>query len=322
MNDRVWHRGTAVELQPGLTVDQQLAAARLDWDIKLADLEFSVDGQRKRPKGQKVAYRADTGEFIDTYKKRQVWQNRQIVEVFNQFCDNAKIPMTHLGYLNDKNQVFCAALLAEHTRNRSSIDKNQSYLMLQNGHRNGDGLQVWIYSNRLICVNGQTHAVTNAQDVTQFIKGKAIGGVNDRRVKDRLKVINHVGSFNASTVTSVLEQARTTDAIHEEIADRLTDVAITKEEAHLNLIKAFGDVNAPIHEQPKVVQTCMRLFLGEGAGSSELTAYNTAFGLMESLKEYYNWQTTSSEKTFSSILNGNRASSIAKFQRQLVSCYC
>ena len=295
-----WHRGTATLIQPGMTVEDQLRASSLNWEVKLSSTFYGPEKEHKAPVF--TAYRSDNNAFFDIYTKRKPWQNAEIVETFNRFCDGAGLPITHLGSLDGGRMLYAAAKLPEMIAPAQSVgDLTEGYLLLEDSHKNGTGLSVSIYANRLICTNGMKRPVRVGQ-----------------------RIIAHVGSFNAGRIETILEAARNTLHEEKEQMTGLAAVAIDKAEATMQLIAAFGEPGQPVEEQPRIVQTCLKLFNGAGKGSSELSAYNTAYGLLHSVTEYYNHhavQRGTVAQQFQSILSGNRAKQMQKFERQVVSCY-
>jgi hypothetical protein len=162
-------------------------------------------------------------------------------------------------------------------------------------------LQIDLYFNRLVCTNGMT-----------------------RPVRQRQQIINHVSEYNSDRIAGILTHALATVKDYEKTANGLADVVLSQQEAQMHLIKAFGDPNKPLLDQPKIVQTCLKLFLGEGQGSDLLSAYNTAYGLLESVKEYINWHSPvrgGLETAFSSLCYGSRKQKQDAFIQQLVSVH-
>ncbi|HEY9646856.1 MAG TPA: DUF932 domain-containing protein [Chroococcidiopsis sp.] len=321
MSTQTWHRGTAIEVTPGLPVTQQLIQAGLDWTVELAPAEFFVGDNHYRTAFQ-VAYRSDNHAVFDVYLKRKPWQNVEIVETFNRFCDEADLPITHLGSMDRGRIIYAAAKLPKTIAPaQATNDQTEAYLMLEDSHGNGHGLQVWIYTNRLICTNGMKRPVQSAQDVTDLITGDAL---RSRSIKNNLQIISHASEFNPDKVKGILHNAIATLELEQHQVTKLADTSIDTAEASLQLIKAFGDPTKPIDEQPRIVQTCLRLFGGQAKGSELMSAYNTAYGLLHAVTEYYNHHAVkrgSSSQQFQSILSGNRGKQMAKFERQLVSCY-
>jgi len=295
-----WHRGTAKELEPGMTVDQQLKEVGLDWEVTLSPVFYGPEREFKAPVF--AAYRSDNNVFFDIYTKRKPWQNAEIVETFHRFCDEANLPMTHLGSLDGGRMLYAAAKLPEMIAPAQAVgDLTEGYLLLEDSHLNGKGLSVSMYANRLICTNGMKRPVRLGQ-----------------------KIISHVGQFNPDRIQNILEAARNTLHQEQEQMTELAAVSIDRAEATMQLIAAFGEAGKPVEEQPRIVQTCLRLFNGMGKGSNELSAFNTAYGLLHSVTEYYNHHAIrrgTTAQQFQSLLSGSRAQQMQKFERQVVSCY-
>lgn len=295
-----WHRGTAIEIQAGMAVEQQLQTAGLDWEVKLSSVFYGPEREYKAPVF--AAYRSDNNAFFDIYARRQPWQNAEIVETFNRFCDSAGLPISHLGSLDGGRMLYAAARLPETIAPAQAVgDLTEGYLLLEDSHKNGRGLSVSIYANRLICTNGMKRSVRLGR-----------------------RVISHIGHFDPNRIQNILEAAQTTLHQDQEQMTDLASVPIDKAEATLQLIAAFGESGQPVEAQPRIVQTCLKLFNGLGKGSSELSAYNTAYGLLHSVTEYYNHHAVrrgTTAQQFQSILGGNRAKQMQRFERQVVSCY-
>lgn len=320
-----WHRGTATEITPGMSVQEQLDHAGLNWSVELSPVQYQADGETYQTALQ-VAYRSDTKDFLDIYSKRKPWQNAEIIETFNRFCDSASLPMTHLGNLDGGKIIYAAAKLPETIApQQSPNDKTEGYLILEDAHTNGHGLQVWLYLNRLVCTNGMRRPVRSRQDVTDLLEGKVkTRDRNGNSTKSGLQVIAHVGAFNPDRIESILQSAIATLKAEEETATQLAATSVDQAEAAMQLIAAFGEPGKPVDQQPRVVQTALRLFDGRAKGSSELSAYKTAYGLLHSVTEYFNHHAVrrgTSAQQFQSVLSGSRAQQMQKFERQLVSCY-
>jgi hypothetical protein len=120
-----------------------------------------------------------------------------------------------------------------------------------------------------------------------------------------------------------LEAAKTNFRELGKTSQRLAETQMTIEEATMHLINAFGDPLKKVEEQPKVVQTCLNLFRGQAKGSELLSAYNTAWGLLNSVTEYYNHhaRVVDSQSHLNSLWMGGKAQKQQQFMNQLVSVY-
>jgi hypothetical protein len=295
-----WHRGTAIAVE-GMTLDQQLKAADLDWDVVTSGFRFG-DKYQYRETDTQVAYRSDNGMFIATYTDRKPWQNREILDHFHRFCDASDLGVSHIGSLNGGKQIYAAAKLPVQADVLGCGDVTEYWLLLNDSHINGKGLQISLYGNRMACTNGLHELV---------------------RVGNR--TIAHLGEFSRERVTGVLEAALAMVQQKQETYDRLAQEEINVAEASLQLIAAFGDPSLPVDQQSKVIQTALKLFQGQAKGGEYLSAYNTAYGLLQSVTEYFNHhapQRGSNQTQFNSILSGSRGKNMAQFERQLVGVYC
>jgi phage/plasmid-like protein (TIGR03299 family) len=293
-----WHRGCAIDVQ-GLTLDQQLKQAGLDWEVETSGFRYGEKYQHRSTE-VKAAFRSDTGMFLDIYSAREPWQNREILQHFHDFCDGAGLKVTQIGSLDQGRKIFAAAEMELRTDVLNCGDITRWWLLLQDSHMNGQGLKISVYANRVVCTNG----------MHELIKG-------------RNQNISHLGELNKSKIASALEAAVSTVQAKEKTYATLAQTTITVEEATLNLLNAFGVPGKPVEDQPKVIQTALKLFQGTAKGSDYLSAYNTAYGLLQAVTEHFNWSASRSlESQFNSVLSGSRGQKMAAFERQLVGVYC
>ncbi len=302
MTTQNWHRDTAIAVE-NKTIDEQLKAADLDWTVEMSGFRYG-DRYQHRQTDTQVAFRSDNGMFIDTYTNRQPWQNREILENFHHFCSESDLDLSveHIGSLENGKRLFAAAKLPGVTDVKNVGDVIEWRVLLEDSHINGNGLQVSLFSNRLICTNGMRQTI---------------------RVEN--KTISHVGTFNRDRINQLLEAAIVSVRQQEQEFEKLAEVSMTIEEATLQLVSAFGHATLPIDQQPQMIQTALKLFQGQAKGSDLLSAYKTAYGLLESVKEYYNWhapQRGTSQTQFASVLSGSRGQKMSQFEKQLVSVYC
>jgi Domain of unknown function (DUF932) len=291
---RDWNRGALIDVSD-CDFDTQLKLAGLDWSVDVSPFRYGLQMQHQSTK-QKAAYRGDNGQFIDIYTTRRPWQNKDILHRFWQFCDAGGLTVDRLGYVKGE-VIAMAAFKATGLQG----DATENWIVLRDSHMNGRGLMVALFRNRLACTNAWR-----------------------RHIKGSSRTISHVGQFDAGRISGVLEASLQTVAEIDRTETRLAETVLTDEQAHLQLIKAFGHPGKPIHEQPQIVQDVLNLYQGQGQGSSLPTAFNTAYGLLQSVTEYYNWHQQSKDpvNTFMSVLNGSAHQRMNKFNQQLVSVYC
>ena len=288
-----WLHGQGIDVH-GMNLDQALEAADLDWTVETSQFRYGPKYQH-REQGKQVAYRSDTGAFIDIYDQRIPYQNRDLVDMFKGYLEAADLELGWLAQLYDGKEILAGAKIPQSSE--MGNDRTDHFLLLRDSHVNGKGLKVSLYSNRFICTNGMNVVVQN-------------------QVIPHTRELNQRKQFMRDTIDQVIAKIHEREQNHQD----LTQVEMSKEEATMQLIAAFGNPGQPVDDQPRVVQTALALFNGQGKGSEFLTAYNTAYGLLQSVTEYYNWHAPRSEaKTaLQSLLEGSRNQAMHQFERQLV----
>lgn len=298
---QVYHRNIGVEVTPDMSINDLLREANLNWQVNISSIKYG-GAEEYRTDEYIAAYRSDTGGLLDVYgSQRQPFQNRDVLEAFFDFCTTNNLQINRIGSLKSGRELFALAKLPIQLDVKNVGDISDIYLLINESHMCGRGFRIDLFFNRLICTNGMVAPVT--------VFGKAV---------------THNASFSKEKVKSVLNAALVKVAEEKEIKEKLADVPMSQEEAILHLINSFGVVGKPLVEQPKIVQTCLKLFNGQAKGANFLSAYNTAYGLLESVKEYINWHSPtrgSLETTFSSLCYGSRKQKQESFQKQLVQTY-
>ncbi|OLP19834.1 hypothetical protein BST81_03410 [Leptolyngbya sp. 'hensonii'] len=294
------YRGVGAPIDSKLSLQEQLRQAGLDWSVELSDLRYGLTYSHESNYRQAI-YRSDSGLLLDTVGGRwQPFQNSQILETFRQFCDDTGLELEHLGELRGGRTIFATAKLNEQF-SLTRDDVTDGRILLTNYHECGAGLRVDLMTNARICTNGMTLPVR-------------VGSRN----------INHVGSYDRQRILDVLEAAKNNFHTFQQQTERLANTPVSEAEFTLLLIQEFGDPNKPIAEQPRPVQLCLKLFRGQGQGANELSRYQTAYGALSAVTEYYNHhspQRGGVSGHLNSLWLGSKAKRQQQFMRQLVSVY-
>lgn len=296
-----WHRGIGTDITPDMSVEDQLQLAGLNWQALTSPIAYGQWYGHTSQERQAI-YRSDTGALLDVAGKHWTpFQNREIVQTFHNFCEGTGLSIDHLGSLEDGCTIFASANLLRELNIRKVGDIVRGRVLLFNYHKVGFGLSIRVQLERLVCTNGMTQPVR-------------IGA----------RSLTHVGHFDAPKVERILEGAYHNFENFGIEAEQLAATPISLEQATLLLIKEFGDPKLPVHQQPKIVETCLNLFQGQALGSDLLSAYHTAWGLLNSVTEYFNHRSQVRGGTathLSSLLIGSKASKQNAFQQQLVGLF-
>lgn len=298
MNNTLWHKGIGADVSPGMTIDQQLEKAGLNWQVGTSEIQYG-DRFEYQAKAKKTLYRLDNGQLLDVVGKDwKPYQNSELLQVFHEFCESANLELNHLGSLDKGKTIFASADLPIEIDVRKVGDIVRGRLLLFNHHKLGYGLNIKVQFERLVCTNGLTTPV---------------------RIGNR--IVNHVSAFNPDKVRQILESTFDAAKNFKEDAELLANTPISYHQALLILIAHFGDMKAPLEKQPTIVNECLHLFCGIAKGSELLSAYNTSWGLLNAVTEYFNHHSQvrgGSSTHLNSLLLGNRANRQQSFYQSLV----
>lgn len=175
MKNVTWHRGIGADITSDMSISEQLEISGLNWAVHTSPVTYGLNMQRFTSDYRRAVYRADTNLLLDTCGKNwEPFQNFQILETFHRFCGHAGLTIDHLGALNEGRIIFASANLPHEINVRQVGDIVRARVLLLNHHTVGNGLQVRVQAERLVCANGMTMPVK-------------IGN----------RVVNHVGVFDA-----------------------------------------------------------------------------------------------------------------------------
>lgn len=298
MSNVTWHRGIGSEITSDMSIDDQLEIAGLNWEVATSEIKYGSNFE-KQSDFKKALYRTDNGILLDTCGKNwKPYQNKELVQAFHQFCTTANLTVDHLGSLDNGRIIFAGAELPREINVGNVGDIVRGRILLFNFHKVGYGLSVRVQMERLVCTNGLTEPVRVGQ-----------------------KTINHVSAFDSIKVERILQSAFDNFSEFGTNAEKLANTQLKADQAALLLIKEFGNSKLPVDQQPAIVSNCLDLFFGGAKGSDYLSAYNTAWGLLNSVTEYFNHHSQIRGGTsthLNSLLLGSKANKQQQFYQQLV----
>lgn len=192
------------------------------------------------------------------------FQNKEILEEFFSFCQNAGLYPERIGSLQKGKIVFCTAKLNIKVL-VGQDDVVDAKLILSNGHCPGRGLHCDILALREVCANGQTLGVKfNKQILTHRsqLKDHNVEGICDRAVQQFYEFGKQLKKMSEFTMPP-----GTPEAI---------------------IVAIAGDSKKPFSEQPQAVKEILKLYNGKAIGSEKLESFNTGWGLQNAVTQYYN----------------------------------
>jgi len=159
-----WH-GLGNKVDEGVTVNDAIVAAGLDWEVGLKDLQ-TVDGI---PVNHRATYRKTDGSILGVVGPRYTpLQNRDAFDWFQPFLDANECAIHTAGALHYGQKVW---VLAQLNRDNSEIvpgDDVCKFILLSNSHDGTTAIRVGYTPIRVVCVN--TLAAAHHSKDSQLIR--------------------------------------------------------------------------------------------------------------------------------------------------------
>jgi hypothetical protein len=268
-------------------IDQTLANIGLDWKPASSMIRWGGIFENVK-RSRQVLYRPTDSMFMDIvpvkFDKKTGTRVEgydvsfsEVVQVFKDFADKAGIELQTIGKVQqimqeegeDRLDLTLYATAAINGAEGFELPGNDSVtgkLILRYPYKYGEGIKVSQMAIRKICTNAMNMPVN-------------VGS----------KIIQHNSAFTLDKVTQALEGAKDCWGRYQQEAEMLSETVLSKDVAILKIIEEFGDVTRPATDQPKKVQMMIdRWNSGNFKGGEMLSAYNTAWGLLNLVTEYYN----------------------------------
>ncbi|NEP10668.1 MAG: DUF932 domain-containing protein [Symploca sp. SIO2C1] len=322
--ESILFRGVGSPINSDMSQQEALEATGLNWETCLKEFEYDFDGERlsSLQANTLAAIRSDNGHLLTvTGTNWQPYQNSQLMSDFYTFCDRTGLIPDWGGFICRKhhskshlapNMAFVSAKIPESMGGVFHLSPDEvinSRLVFFNHHTYGYGAGGYLLTCRQICSNGMTITVKEARNLISHIRSQ-------------------VGSHEK--IMECLSMVRCQFTKYSQDLELLADTLLTPEEALAILIKDFGKPGIPLSDQPKIVKTCLELFLGHfdeqmneqgvNLGSSTLAAFRTAYGLLQSVTAYKNHLSgaVAGGGRVLSMLSGSTAETTTKIHNTLV----
>ena len=190
-------QGAGTALAPGLTAEQAMQAAGLDWEVETADI-WTKDQKKTDIERYRVTRRMTDNCILGIVPKGyKVIQNRQAFGLFDRVIQQGRMAdFSGAGEFNNGSKVFIVSKLPgvmEIGKGIGPVDEVERYLLLANPH-DGTACQMVFTPVRVVCQNTLALALTEqARDndkVTRFAPSAVIRHSGD--VNKQMKVAEKV----------------------------------------------------------------------------------------------------------------------------------
>lgn len=213
-----WH-GLGVKLEEGVTPQEMMVAAGLDWSVEKVNMYYGMQDEIK-VEGKQALIRSTDSKLLDIVGVD--WnpvQNKEAFNFFNSFCKQGQMTMHTAGSLFDGKRVWALAKIASDFELFNG-DKVEGYLLFSNPHKFGQAVDIRFTPVRVVCNNTLTLSLN--QVVQNAVK------------------LNHRKEFDPEGVKQVLGLASKHMDEYKETARFLGSKKVSDEQFRLFLSEVFG----------------------------------------------------------------------------------
>ena len=214
-----WH-GLGVKLEEGVSPEEMMQAAGLDWEVKKVDLHYGRFSDKK-VEGKQALIRSSDEKMLDIVGVD--WnpvQNAEAFRFFDSFCKQGQMTMHTAGSLFDGKRVWALAKIASDFELFSG-DKVEGFLLFSNPHKFGQAVDIRFTPVRVVCNN--TLTLSLGQTVQNAVK------------------LNHRKEFEPEGVKQVLGLASQHMDEYKETAQFLGSKQVSDAEFKKFLTEIFGE---------------------------------------------------------------------------------
>jgi phage/plasmid-like protein (TIGR03299 family) len=214
-----WH-GLGVKLDEGVTPQEMMVAAGLDWSVEKVNMYYGMQDEIK-VEGKQALIRSTDQKLLDIVGVD--WnpvQNSEAFNFFNEFCKAGQMSMHTAGSLFDGKRVWALAKIASDFELFNG-DKVEGYLLFSNPHKFGQAVDIRFTPVRVVCNNTLTLSLN--QSVMNAVK------------------LNHRKEFEPEGVKQILGLASQHMDEYRQTAEFLGSKRVTDEQFKTFLQGVFGE---------------------------------------------------------------------------------
>lgn len=271
VGEEPWH-GLGNKVEAGVTDEQMVKAAGLDWNVRLVPLFTKLEAKYNELTGRIGMVRDDTGALLDIVGSRyQPAQNHEILRFFREYVAVGDMTLETAGSLTGGQRIWALARLSKEFKLKGG-DLMRTFLLLMNPHQYGKGMIIKLVEERVVCRNTVTIALAEAGKQVKLWHNRPFDEAVQQSAKVRLGI--------------ALERHEQ----FQEQAEMLAAKEIDEKQAVKAAAVAFGE-DEELHEKPtadhsRAVRRVIDLWNGEGIGSQLESAKGTAWGLLNGVTQF------------------------------------
>lgn len=264
-----WH-GLGQQLTRGAPIPVWKKEAGLDWKVLTAPVEYTdKNGKGHCVNERQVLYRSDTGDHLgivsDTYR---IVQPEAILSFYEDLVEQYGFVLNTAGSLKDGRVIWALAETGESfTLGRK--DKVNGFLLLSTSNDKTMATRVQHTSIRVVCNN--TLNIARSQNSPGSLS------------------ISHSSRFDAVAVKEQLGIYKSNWSEFQDLSKELSKYKMADEDALEFLAKILMRSKKDLEQtmETRTVKNVFELYKGKGKGADLVSASNTAWGLLNSVTEFF-----------------------------------
>ena len=179
--------GAAVTADQSL--DEWITSSKLDWKVQKRKLYMRMSADEtyattQIPNNYALCREGSKDAFQFVTDRYHILQNRELVEIFRQYCEAGDMSIETLGSLKDGAIIWCQASIGKQFR-LGTNDVNKAYVFLTNSHDGSISWQGKVTDIRIVCWNTLNAAMGEGDSVFKFRHSRRITPelINDAKQK-------------------------------------------------------------------------------------------------------------------------------------------
>lgn len=282
--------GLSEELKQGETVYDALGRAGLDFEVAVSPIRYGEDFKFETD-SRRGLYRTDDGTLFDMPGRGYIpLQNREVAEIFEQVVASGDMRIDTIGgFEHGKRNWFLVDMGESFDVDAGprvqTDDRVDGKILFYWSHVYGEGGWYKTTQVRVICANTLSHAKHDGSELFKFWHNKKFGAVEIEKARQ------------------MMATARKEFTQFKEQAGILARVKLNLLQAQQLAVHIVGKHDHEFKDQPKIVHRVMSLFSGEGMGAAMASADGTAWGLLNAVTQFTDWEYGNAKTSQESRLN-------------------
>lgn len=281
VGEKGWH-GKGQKLTEGAPIEQWTVEAGMAWEAIATDVNYTgTDKKVRRMPGRKLLMRSDTQAALSVVGEDfHVVQPKDVLEFFRNLVGSAGFTLETAGCLYEGRKFFALAKVGKSAKIMGE-DEIAPYLLLATACDGSMATAAHLTSVRVVCDNTLRMAIGNGGQLAK-IRVPHNAKFRPEIVKAQLGIVTDAWSSFMADIQKLAKFKVSRNEAIDFVAEQLKDEWVDEHGADLN--------HEQMLESSLALRRIIRLFDGEGKGAQFKSSKGTAWGLLNAVTEYCDWE--------------------------------